>query len=276
MKRYILTKAVTIRGYAFPSFPRKRPAQVVLSPVAMGWFWNGVPITNKLLQLRKRRIAFKKGEDTLDIVEHLLALRMSGLDGVDIRCDGELPFDGCAAQFWGAVYPAMTSDGIFPRYTVRKICTATPRNHKKFPRHVIFEPLKDGEEPALTLKIHIDYPGLGPYDYEWSPDCDSFADIAYAKSPGWPPILRPLLKIGGGAFGWPHNNDFSWHRELPPEEACLQFAKHRTIDISGGLAAIVPPGGMIAGTIRSHCAGHACDLSLNQDVEDSGGFVRVT
>jgi UDP-3-O-acyl-N-acetylglucosamine deacetylase len=273
MDRYILTRPVTVTGYAFPSFLFRKRAEVTLVPVETGWFWNSVPITQKLLRLQTRSIALVHGNDTLNIVEHLLALRMSGLDGVDIRCNGELPYDGCAKLFWNNVLGSRVRDGSLRLYRPKKTVSDALISNIEFPRYVTFTP---GESETLEFRIHIDYPGLGPYDHPpWTLDSGSFADIIDAKSPGLPPALRPLVRIAGGLLRWPHREAFTWQQEGSRWETHVLFAQHRILDICGALGGITPQGGMLAGVITSWCGGHAYDLGVNRAVEDSGGLVPV-
>jgi UDP-3-O-acyl-N-acetylglucosamine deacetylase len=63
-------------------------------------------------------------------------------------------------------------------------------------------------------------------------------------------------------LGWPHLGNAVWPQEYPPAEALRLFARHRLLDIAGAIAVLCPPGGIFAGRISSHRAGHAQDVEL--------------
>lgn len=288
MERLVLKQLVTVTGKSFLG----RDATVTLAPHPRnerGWWWNvGTDVQPNLQPLTCENITpglhsldFVWGSHTstpdqamsgvralaklptykyrVPIVEHVIALRGSGLDSVVITTPSRrLPYDGCAAIFWDAVKPHLDCAG-----TVRWVRLPPTQTGTDTSRFMLCSPYD--QEPGLQIKIYIDY-GDGiqlEKTYPWS--LEIFEQAVRSITFGYPHRRRHLARLAR-VFGWPHYDHVMWRNLADPKGDAETIALHRLLDLMGELAAAQPAGFLFGGTIESHCAGHRHGLLLAHEV----------
>lgn len=121
MQKLSLTKEVLISG----SNLFGRPAYLRLTPCSEpGWYWdvgtNIVPINRKLVRIKKNRVVLQYQAIRLNVVEHILPLRWTGLDGVIIEASAWPPYFGGMLELWQTIEPNLSQvaakTGLWPHH----------------------------------------------------------------------------------------------------------------------------------------------------------------
>jgi len=71
-------------------------------------------------------------------------------------------------------------------------------------------------------------------------------------------------------LGWPHGDIGVWPASAAPAEKAQvleELCWHRLLDMLGMFAALMPPGGRIAGAVVTRRVGHEADIALMQRVQ---------
>lgn len=226
-----------------------------------GWYIHknrkDIPITTHTLLYDLRRVVFESKGVRVNVVEHLLALRLLlGLDSIRIIPKSKwIPYGDSSARIF---YDALTSHvkgrgGLVPHTVsdeVREI-------REKTGASILYRP---GVKDTLSIRVRINYHGLGEHTESYSFPGTDIERIAYARTQGWPGYLwygtwaLPFLKQHRSNAVWPHDAD--------PQTILKAYADHRVLDILGALSGLCPPGGTLVGEIESDCGGHSVDISL--------------
>ncbi len=269
MERLVLKEKVTITKPDFYGswLVRKSPT-VTLTPAGRpGWYWavdgEEIPITPDLLQGRWRRLALVYGHHVFEEWEHWGFMRMLGLDEVVIRCDGNRPPFAQTGELYEACEKAWERSGELMPFIIPESLSFHERGGS---RYVEYAPVAGGT--TLCVRVEIHYPGLGECGEDFSfPLKNQEAHwLACTKTQGWPRWFYRVSRIAK-FFGWPHHDKIFW----PQENNCwitrLSFIRHRLLDLLGALSVLCPPGGILAGNIRSHCGGHETDKALMREAD---------
>jgi len=254
MNRHLLTEEVLVGGKDFWG----RTTSVLLTPTEKsGWYWNvqGGPllIDKNVLDVKRRRIMLRHHGERMHVSEHLLPLRMAGIDNVLVTPETDwLPYDGSAKIFWDACKNKLQHSGEFQSVSFDNTQVKDGR------RFVRYSPTPEND---LIIDVTIDYPKLGSYRKVTEMSKLKFHQLARVKTQGWPPYSKHIACLAA-KFGWPHYNNVVWPKDSSDLSVLRQFSLHRTLDILGAVSALLSPGTMLTGTIHSHCAGHAHDVQL--------------
>lgn len=261
MHPLILKKPVSVTGKGYWG----RTSTLTLEPTySPGFYWrtsHGVSLIRPdITEFRFRRLRLSLPPDTLEVFEHILPLWFTGITGVIISCTGSWPpYDGSVRPLWRDVYPHCVTDTTrtLPRYTVSEpvgFYYDKLRNGEK--AHTWINPARDGR---LTLKVSIDYPGLGKAERTLVlPDNTALEEVFAARPQGWPMWAHSLAKVASLAR-LPHRRNMCWPQDMISVEATRdEFVRHRMLDLLGGLAPLCGDG-LFSGIVSSHCSGHLAD-----------------
>lgn len=265
MKKLRLKNSVTIEGP--DCFGRK--AWITFHPtVEAGWHWTPYPKHQFVVPIDWRiaghlvspGLLYIQYQDTrLYIVEHLLSLRFTGLDGIRIEGSKWPPYHARPLEIWQALQPELAG-------TSEDVTWISPKGEASWKYtngRSGFVSLEPGSRSCLTVDVTINYPGLGEKTVlKFFPDHNPavFENILSARAPGWPRWRYPLCLVGS-KFGWPHFHSICWPQRLSCEDTLREFVLHRVGDLLGGLA-LASATALLSGRAISHCAGHAADLGL--------------
>ncbi len=300
MKRLTLKDSVTITGPSAVAFGLFAKQQVIeMRPLSLsemqgtkskngtGWYWKTsdgtlVPIDMSMVREAQETRAkkspaiklhpwhylyFQYGKERLNGVEHILALKTFGLDGVVIEAlkgSDWVPYDGRAKMYWKAIRNHLKYDGHLMPMAMQLQHTYEDR-HPKFgwARSVTLNSKDERDE--LAVKVTVDYPRLGgeeiiehrfPAD-DWS----NMADI-FNSRPLLQPVheaISPLIK----ALGWPHaenllkSSDFNKEN---PEPFKREITLHRMLDLLGPMALLAEAGTYVTGRIETDKGNHETDI----------------
>lgn len=308
MKRLALKDSVTITGsspVALGLFAKKqaiemRPlslaeTQITRSKNETGWYWKTtdgalVPIDMSLVrearEMRAERsselrlhprhyLYFQHGKDRLNCVEHILALKLLGLDGVVIEAHKGttwVPYDGRAKMYWEAIQDHLKYDGRLEPMAIR-LSHAYEDIAPKFgwTRSVAFS--NEGESTGLVAKVIVDYSMFGGKEvverYSDVADPSKMADVLCSRpllQPLWLESNLPLMK----AIGWPHADNLlkrSEFNEENPKPFLHEIALHRMLDLFGAVAVLAEAGTYVTGSIVTDKGNHGTDLLFLQQVK---------
>lgn len=248
-----------------------REAKIVFSSYPKeinNWYWRfdggrgnvSLPITPDIVSCCKRRTRLFNfcPRRNLEIWEHLGVLRWFGLCGLIISSSPWPPYFGRPLEFWLAIKQECQEDnsGEIRWHTLKQTVGGRYNDENRF---TIIKPLSPNEQ-KLKVTIIIDYPGIGPYEMNFSlPNNQLLEEICSSYSPGWPPPLYYLSKASS-FFGWPHHNHTFWPGGHYREEALKNFAYHRAADLLGALSLLCHGKSLLAAQVISWCSGHLADL----------------
>lgn len=253
MNKLFLTDEVIVRGpdywgreswIKFSHHPGSKP----------GWWWDTgealVPIDIRIAETKTRRVILRHGRHTLNIWEHVGALRFTGLDSVVVACESFpsvgifsgcwTPYDGCSALFWRALQSAVSESE--EKVVWRRVCR---EGHFIYPgayhRQTMIRP-PVGDE-VLRISATTDYPGLGRQTTEVDyPANRNVLDLAMeTKSQGWPLwAYRPgrWLEKREWLPVRPRPSQMTWPQVVGTSKARVMFNHHRVLDIFGGLSLV--------------------------------------
>jgi len=212
---------------------------------------------------------FKYGKERLNCVEHLLALKAFGLDGVVIRAlhsSTWVPYDGRAKIFWEELEDKLKIDGNLAPMTMA-VDYSLEDKHPKFgwTRSTSLDSTE--KRNALSISATIDYSMFGGKQTikQTFPDdiTSELTNILCARGLLQPPWLEkrvPFLR----ALGWPHAENFlmpSAYAENP-QKFMAELLRHRLLDALGCLGLMAEAGTCLVGTINLDKGNHATDLSF--------------
>lgn len=271
MKKLVLSCDVSISGKDI--FGRK--SHLTFSPTKKpGWWWQyrqdeePLLITPDLLQAARHRVRLihrepRNGKPYIfECCEHILSLRWLGLDGVVLHSEENWPpYFGSPYGYWRYLQNHCTeSTEIFSWVTPRSPVTGVYyRNVERWTRII------RQDTPLLKVHIHIDYPQLGQYAFDWHNDIFHPSWLS-ARTQGWPAWWRYPLRMLPKSL-WPHYNEILWPRISNRQETLNSFALHRLVDLLGALS-IAHPTCLVAAHVTSHHSGHRADVAAVQSLKD--------
>jgi hypothetical protein len=314
MKCLTLKKPVTITGLSPIAFGQSPVAKEVFArqqviemrPLSLeeikrtkskngtGWYWqtrNGtlVPIDMSMVHPAKEMRAlgspalkqhflhylyFERGNERLKCVEHILALKTLGLDGVIIKAlNGStwVPYDGRAKNVWEAIEPSLQYDSKLEPMTMQLHHTYEDIDPRfGWPRNVILNS-NDGRD-KLVVKVKIDYSMFGGEEiverHVPVNDLSDMVDILYPRGLMRPWVEKRLQRFE--AWGWPHAEHLLKSSEFvkeTPDPFKSEIARHRTLDFLGSMSLLAEAGTHVAGIIDSDKGNHKTDLCFLQGVK---------
>jgi len=262
IRKFSLSREVLING---PSL-LGRPAYLQLTPcLDPGWYWDIgtdiIPINRKLVKLKKHRLALQYRRNTINIAEHILALRWTGLDGVVIKTSSWPPYFGGIFELWQKIDPnLLTTNQRIPWLEMAEEKSAIDGE-----RSVSWQ--KPGVTPKLKIDITIDFSDFGRLTKSFQLPDQNLAQHFSARplainscSNFWPALSRAAAKTGL----WLHHDNLIW-----PTQICYttrlsllnELVDHRLLDLLGALA-MIDHQQLPAGKIISIRGGHALDVQL--------------
>lgn len=258
MQKISLTKEVLING---PNL-FGRPAYLRLTPCSEpGWYWdigtNIVPINRKLIRIKKNRVVLQYQASRLNVVEHILPLRWTGLDGVIIEASAWPPYFGGMLELWQAIESNLTATNQripWLKITEDKSVSIGQRSVR----------WATNKTAGLKIKIAVDFPKFGCLTKGFKLPSPELISHFSAKPLAvnsfnhfWPNLSRVAAKTGL----WPHHNNLAWPTERPVPELLDELVNHRLLDLLGALA-MIDHCRLPAGRVISIRGGHALDVKL--------------
>jgi hypothetical protein len=301
MRRLTLKEPVSIKGTS-PIALGSGPQGIEMRPLSLsdgqktkskngtGWYWETsdgtlVPIDMSMvheteetlggglpaIKLHPRHyLYFQKGNERLNCVEHILALKTLGLDGVVIKALNDstwVPYDGRAKMYWEAIESHLKYDGVLKPSALQVKDTYTDIDKKHgWTRSVTLDSSHGRDE--LVVKVRVDYKNFGgekiierrfPID-----DPSSMVDVLFSRSlmqPRWLESLLPLIK----EMGWPHADNLLKPSEFDPqnpEPYLNEIALHRMLDFLGAMALLAEAGTFVSGGLETNRGNHFTDLAF--------------
>ncbi len=256
----VLTAGSSLFGMSSGSI-RFEPARDGQDPLS--WSWNGILLHQTQFQLKLRQVSLVHRKDVFSVFEHVGALAMSRLRGVNIVTAGALPFIPFAGDIWDTFEQCMVEQ---PTQVLQPFSPPESSIHfcgNARDRFISYEPTVD---ETLSIRVEIDYPDIGALTCTYAfPDDELLTRVFRARTLGRLPaplgFLEPL--VGKYLRQVPVVAGAAWKYEYPnPDDLLAIIADHRCLDILGALSLCVPPGSYLTGNIHSLKGGHACDLKL--------------
>lgn len=230
-----------------------------------GWHWEydaskaPVPISANLLSFKKRRLVLRHKKASLNIYEHIGALRWTGLDSIVISSDSWPPYDGRSWELYRSLeIGAKKTNQQIQWCTLDQEISAEYKGSRSGFTKIIPNNLQ-----SLKIIIVCGYEGLGKDEFIFNfPARDElFEEIFKALAPGWPPRLFYLQKFFS-LLGWPHLQKSLWMNHNQDKKWVLrQFALHRATDLLGALS-LIHPERLLSGIVISNCSGHWADAEV--------------
>jgi UDP-3-O-acyl-N-acetylglucosamine deacetylase len=273
MDRTELTRPVVVTGASFIG----RDARCVLEPIAQRGVHVRLP-HGEIVQLgamtlgvnrQLRYLTLACRGHVLRIPEHLLGLIFAlGLDGFVIALeDFRLPYDGRAKIFWDALEEARRHAGPLEWFTPPAPLTVSAAAD----RYIKLVPAAAGSR-QLSFEINVGYPELGETTLRGIVGEEADHErLASARAYWRTKTRRAVARIARG-FGWPHDDIGVWpNSDMASDKAIVldELCWHRLLDMLGMFAALMPPGGRIAGSVVTRRVGHAADIALMQQVKST-------
>lgn len=243
-----------------------RESRIVLQPrFGNTWTWNpdgnsSVVINPQAVDVRARRMMLKcLGQNgrkyKLEVLEHILCLRATGLIGVEIGGNGWPPYHGRAGELWDLVKSASApTDEALPLFTVSKPVRYDYSKGKRsrMDRYFCIEPSTDGR---LTVEIHVNFPEIGAKTQTFVlPDMKVLEKAFNARTLGYPKWLYWVALTN--QWWWPHMDHINWIQDLDDKDDLLdQIILHRLQDLLGEIGLLFGDG-MFVGKVTSCCSGH--------------------
>jgi UDP-3-O-acyl-N-acetylglucosamine deacetylase len=268
MDRTELNHPVVVEGPSFLGFP----SRCVLAPAAERGIHlrlpDGaiVPLGAMSLSVNRlfRFLTLRSGRHVLRIPEHLLGLVFAlGLDRVTVALDDfRLPYDGRAKLYWDAIKDARRHAGPLDWFTPpAPLKIAAPGDAG---RAIELIPAAPGER-RFAFEIEVGYPELGTKVLRGIVGDESDLERLFTARPYWNTQLRRRVARWARRLGWPQGDIGVWPKSDSAEARALvleELCWHRLLDMLGMFAAVMPPGGRIAGTVVTRRVGHAADIAL--------------
>ena len=275
MDRTELNHPVVVEGPSFLGFP----SRCVLAPSEQPGIHlrlpDGavVPLGAMSLSVNRlfRFLTLRHGRHVLRIPEHLLGLVFAlGIDRVTIAPgDFRLPYDGRAKLYWDAIKAARRHAGALDWVTPAAPLKIAVPGHSG--RAIELIPAAPGER-RFSFEIEVGYPELGTKVLRGVVGEESDLDRLFTARPYWNTQLRRRVARWARSLGWPQGDIGVWltsdSETGPSAEAKArvldELCWHRLLDMLGMFAAVMPPGGRIAGRVVTRRVGHAADVALMQ------------
>lgn len=243
-----------------------REAKITVRPSNQrGWYWqfdaeeSPILISAKLLHFKKRRLVLQHETKSLNIYEHIGALKWTGLDNVIISCDAWPPYDGRSWELYHTLRPCIQNTDRLIQW-----CTTDQEISVEFSGlRSGFTRIIPDTKKSLRVIVISKYEGLGKktLTLNFPAGNGTFEEIFKAFAPGWPPKLFYLQKLAS-LFGWPHLKKSLWPKSCQSKDQALeQFALHRATDLLGALS-LIHPYRLLSGTVISYCSGHWADTEV--------------
>lgn len=268
IERRILKKPVVISGYDIFG----RPSSLIFKPFpAKGWYWE-VPVTSDAIPTilpisfewvssGLQNICLEYEKQKFRILEHILPLRLLGIDGVLVSIKGGhswppyLTTQETLDFFEGACVVGETAQ-------IERFCPVTERVEfsGKFLRSTAIEPIANLDE--IRIEVDINYQGIGHYYQDFVIDTELLKKVFPIGPQGWPKWRYFASK----ALGWKHHKRVVWPQEQSNTETGQLFLLHRVVDILGFLCSLEHariPGGI---KVTSILSGHAIDVGLGKKI----------
>jgi hypothetical protein len=266
MKKRILTEEVVIEGPTFLG----GTGRLILKPRSEpGWTWNGRLISVADLKRRRRRLRLEHDGEVLEIFEHIGPLAFAGFSSLAIEGRGWPPYYGRALELLDAALDtSVETETELPVFSFDRPIPGM----RDEGRYLEVNP---SVHPELVVDIEINYPGLGYIRREFRfPDLQLLRKVSMAYTQGWPKWLK-YPALAGHLMGWPHFHRITWPNGTKSELTLEQFSAHRCQDLLGALS-LICPGGILAGRVHSHCAGHSEDMILLQNLRPLRAVSKIT
>jgi hypothetical protein len=260
-----LRKTVTITGQdifgraAFIKFyPSSNP----------GWYWKCgetlVPINKKLLALSRNHYLFLRHlKYRLYIVEHILVLRWTGLDGIIIESSPWPPYYGRVQEMWDELREYLiTTDKNILWINPEKSLTV-----QKGDRILKFITPDTKKSNQLEINVAVDFPQFGGKANKKIiiSEANSLALIwcfaAKALFNNSSTIIQIVFGLLNKMGIWKHYKHVLWPRDYNNDQLLKEIVEHRAIDLLGALACFDEKG-LPAGEIISYKGGHQLDIQL--------------
>ncbi|HEV8016449.1 MAG TPA: UDP-3-O-acyl-N-acetylglucosamine deacetylase [Stellaceae bacterium] len=278
MDRTELTRPVIITG---PSF-LGRDAHCIIAPIAQPGVHlrmpdgEVVPLGAMTLGVNRllRYLTLTYRDRVLRIPEHLLGLIFAlGLDGIVIElAEFRLPYDGRAKIFWDALKAACQPAGTLDWFTPPAPVVVSVAGD----RYIELVPAAAGSR-QFSFEIEVGYPELGETTLRGIVGAEADHERLASARAYWRTRMRRAVARLARGLGWPHDDIGVW----PSSDAADSKARvleelcwHRLLDMLGMFAALMPPGGRIAGSVVTRRVGHTADIALMHQVK-SARLVRV-
>jgi len=240
MKRLVLTEPVHLTG---PNFLGFNSTLTIEPSTEDSLLWRCDPNHSKIVEIgpaylarNPRRIALLHAETyqgrvfrrKLNVVEHILPIRMLGVSGCLISCNSKWPpYDGSTEALWNVLKPRLKEAGDLEWVSFRGsplLCESRGNPY----RYVQFHPA--GGKRRLTIEVFIDYPGLNDYT-ETFVIPDDMERLVKARSPLWPAWWEKVRKTANCFGVGPQADcfvqpDFE-NKKKTPEVRGTPSARHR-------------------------------------------------
>ncbi len=219
-------------------------------------------------ELHLRRICLRDIYHRIDVIEHLMPLRWTGLE-FSFQTH-RLPYFPRTQELWDSLEPKTVSLQREVRWFSPSPARTCIKGEEKTghgrERWIRIERL-NSRQYRLELQVTVDYDGIGEHTKDYKlPDTRVLRQIFAARPIALPHWLY-YLKQAGVLPGTYLRSNLLWRNEAKsPRDLLEEICDHRALDILGALA-LATPEGLPAVRYTSHCAGHALDLETLRSIE---------
>lgn len=252
-----------------------RNASITFAPIEKpGWWWKFgeqvdgsdvlLPITQNMIQVKKRRSCFCLNENTLlNVVEHITVLRMCGLDRIVISSDTPWP-------------PYFTSKELIEKLSPMRLLGYN-LTWTSVISHGFF---MSGNRSSTIIKLEkgvfidamIEYKNVGSikkmFNIACAYDVVNIIEIG-AKTQGWPQWYYHVAQIAQKYMQWPHVDRVAWVQKYTHDKKILLalWLNHRILDILGMIGAMsLTDSDIISCKFLSTRGGHKTDFKAFQQI----------
>lgn len=263
MIRKKLKKEVTIRGINI----FLQNASITFLPAGkQGWYLRtlthgNVPIDHRIARHREARIQLHCGDTTLNIWEHIGALRFLGIDEVVVVVHNKWP------PFLGGMkgyYPEFLKEGVLEECGI--LPTIKPLQYRDYEtfNHVLAS-TKISPADTLELQVWARWGTLPWYKEHFVMEkipLDQWEEIWNSVPQGWLRGRNALLSLGVRLLKKNVSENIAWIKNFKTlEETSRAWGYHRVQDIFGCLS-LCSHIALPAMQFNSYCAGHREDLVI--------------
>lgn len=240
MKKQILTREVTVTGpniWGFNSSITFEPSE------NDGWYLRtknegDVPIDFRITESRKNKLAFVAGGTTLEVIEHIMALKiLTGLDKVILIPHNKWPpYLGGARGYYNQLYPAMfQTDEHFK--TIKPERDALEISKKMVNGVSVYVRIKASSKIQFGVNsCWKPLPSRARFVTEENLKSEKFVEeIINARPQGISKIMQLLANIAS-FFWWPNMEHIAWKNEGYPDSISKEFNDHALQDGLGEIA----------------------------------------
>lgn len=211
-----------------------------------------------------RRLRFNEAGKILEVIEHIMPLRFTGLDSIVFSCPTSLPpYSGNAFYYWERLKPFLVEEAGYeiPWFEIKEPTFCAGK------RKVSITPLN-----KLEIEVNIAYKDFGSITKTISlNDSVNLENIFKARTQAWYFNIKVTKILFYISKFWIFLRPFAAHECLcwPTHKENLdEFAKHRILDILGILALIKHDQLPMLRYI-SRMAGHKQDLKTLRLIESN-------